>query len=313
MPYYNQRYLSELIKYDPLASDYLEEYNTYDTTGKSLQEQIGNREGVQSLSTRFSEKTTDHATNDQTAHSTDNITGNYQKHGDKILTTEQDRTEDVKEDITNNTLRTDNLTANSTSNTDTTTTENKNAHVHEVFSDLPQSKMTTTQTVAPDGTVTTTSTGYATTAKDSTSSETNKETGNSKVVGEIKNTGTVNTDSSSELNRHTTGTTDTEQKELWNENGDDTRNQTTDKSQKSVDQSMATADHQSSQKTIDQELYKNSSFGEQQNQSVGNNQRKGRMGISPANLIKAYRETFLNVDMEILRELEVLFMGVLKI
>lgn len=313
MPYYNQRYLSELIKYDPLASDYLEEYNTYDTAGKSLQEQIGNQEHLQKADNRFSEKTTGHVTNDQIAHMTDNIQGSYSKQGDRVITTNQDQTQNVKEQVNTNSLRTDNLQSETTSNTDTTNTQNKTGNSHEVFSDLPQAGITTTQTMAPDGTVTITSTGYATTTKDISYAENTKDVGNTKSDSLTKNTGTVNTDTDSNLNRDTTTNTDTEQKELWHENGNNTQDQINDRTQNTVDQSMGTADSQTVQKISDQQLSKNSAFGQQQNQSIGNNQRKGRMGISPATLMQLYRDTFLNIDMEIIRELEPLFMGVVKI
>ena len=39
----------------------------------------------------------------------------------------------------------------------------------------------------------------------------------------------------------------------------------------------------------------------------------GRNGVSPALLIKEFRETFLNIDMMIIGELEILFMGVYEL
>lgn len=159
MPYYNQLYVSTLIEYDPLATEFINA-TTKDVTRTKEKTEAGYAAAmsettgdVQSTNRDFTQKTgmeftTDYTSNiekhkvgAETIDSTDN--SDYQKQGDRTVDTTMVRIEDLNEDKTANTTTNRDLTRktdfeentqhqqNETHTEDTT--ENTKMEAHEDF------------------------------------------------------------------------------------------------------------------------------------------------------------------------------------
>ena len=128
MPYYNQMYISTLIEFDPLATEYISSTTKDEskTKGKldagyanSLSETTGD---VQATNRDLTQKTGLEHTTDYTSNKTANKNGtetidstdnsNYSKQGDRTVDTTMERTEDLNEDKTSNTKTVRDLTQN---------------------------------------------------------------------------------------------------------------------------------------------------------------------------------------------------------
>lgn len=159
MPYYNQLYQSELIKFDPLSTVYME--TSGDTKRKKYNENTNDYKQNNTLNASETYASNIDRSNTFKLEDTQDTTNNsnYQKSGD--------RTQDiVTNELTTNDLKTE---TNTVSDSDGTT--DTNGVKNTVFSDIPQAGITTTTTTAPDGTITTETTGYATTTTNESTNE----------------------------------------------------------------------------------------------------------------------------------------------
>ena len=352
MPYYNQMYKSELLEFDPLANNYQEALNKFMRESENASNSQNSGFSGESSTDVFSAN--QDTLQDYTQQGTHNqgIKGSYSKQGDseenstgtnlrtddlaenitETTHTDQLTTDDLKEQLDEtaktNTTTTNDLTESSKgtlkATTDTTNTTSKT----ETFSDIPQAGITTK--VLPDGTVETT--GYATTQTVSSEKSTGKQTVDQSTTGEVKNTGTVKVDGTSEA-KHTktnTGTIDvdidvtsTHQKlNTGTQNTDTTGNITKEWHESGSNTEDLDYSEGETTKTIgntkDDQTRKNERQGKTDNFNVSTGKEKeqnqtkttvkGR-SFSPSQLLKEFRSTFLNIDMLIIEELEPLFMG----
>lgn len=352
MPYYNQMYKSELLEFDPLANNYQEALNKFMRESENASNSQNSGFSGESSTDIFTAN--QDTLQDFTQQGTHNqgIKGSYSKQGDseenstgtnlrtdnlaenttETTHTDQLTTNDLKEQLDEtaktNTTTTNDLTESSKgtlkATTDTTNTTSKT----ETFSDIPQAGIITK--VLPDGTVETT--GYATTQTVSSEKTNGKQTVDQSTTGEVKNTGTVKVDGTSEA-KHTktnTGTIDididvtsTEQRlNSGTQNTDTTGNVTKEWHESGSNAEDLDYSEGETSKTIgntkDDQTRKNERQGKTDNFNVSTGKEKehnqtkttvkGR-SFSPSQLLKEFRSTFLNIDMLIIEELEPLFMG----
>lgn len=334
MPYYNKLYESELIEFDPLATEFFKQGTDYQRS-KSYESLSKNRGKRGETTGEVVSKNMDNVVGtkfEQTAN--EEASGDYRKQGDKGVETTSKKTEDLNqdktskntedftEDTTMSQVVTNDLHTHQVSNGERTGTTKKVGSQGTVFSDIPQAGVETTVVTAPDGSVTRTTKGYATTTTDVNSTETITETEKSKNDTTTDETGTVTTESTGKkTNANVTdyseevtndNVTDFTQQEgtEWHENGDDkhtgkyTNNEDTNvkgNSKEDSERNVAT-----NVKTGNTHTEK-SATGETSNEVLTG---KGRKGVNPSELIIKYRESLINIDMMVIGELETLFMGV---
>lgn len=334
MPYYNKLYESELIQFDPLATEFFREGTDYQRS-KDYQSVSKNRGKRGETIGEVVSKNMDNLVDTKFGQtSSEETSGDYRKQGDKSVDTTSKKTEDLTQDKTSK--NTDDFTENTTGNQLVTNdlhtkqvstgevkgTTKKVGSQDTVFSDIPQAGVETTVVTAPDGTVTRTTKGYATTTTNVDSTETINTTETSNSQTDTDQTGTVNTDTSgTKTNANVTdytekvtndNVTDFTQNEDtdWRESGDDkhsgtyTNNEDTNvkgNTKEDSERNVAT-----SVKTGNTHTEK-SVTGEAANEVLTG---KGRKGANPSELIIKYRESLINIDMMVIDELETLFMGV---
>lgn len=274
MPYFNQLYESEFLKFDPLSTDYFEEVSE-DVTNNI---KAGRRDNTRTQT----ETTGDRYTSLHSLDSSINVVGNVSDKGNINDT----------ENITSKSTQTNDLTTQVNSSSQGDGTQDTTGSRTKYFSDMPQTAITNTTTVNPDGSVTYSTNGYATTMETESTAQHDvthtEETGQSTST----NTGTIVTEGESDrtYGRTTTNTTD----------------ETNDRTQKDTQ-------HEDTQRNILNNLSfldnaVNSEATDETRKSK--NARKGRSGVSPSSLIQEYRNTFLNIDKQVIASLENLFMGV---
>lgn len=353
MPYYNKMYEAELIQFDPLATDYFEHRRedakhlaqenyvnstsiSQATTGDAYSENVDSKthmDGTGSSNTTTTGDTTGKETTKGTssANGSSTDTETIIKTGDKT----RDRTEkDTTTSTTTSSSSADtDVTTSSTSSqtSDGTTKQDTKASKGQVFSDLPQAKVTITGGSGTGGAGIGID-GYATTYtgdnETSTQNGTNKETTDTDTSGDSTTHGTSTGEST------TNGTLDVTEKitENWSENDKTTREGTTT-NEGSTTGSTDTTGHSSSTSNTTTKSTEDTTANQKQDsiRTVDDNRRQdsgsvnvgetaekstllftelGRRGQAPADLIQRYRDTLINVDMLVIDELEPLFMQI---
>lgn len=346
MPYYNQLYKSELLEYNPLATEFYSETNSLSKEAKKAVE-------------NYIKKIAEESTGDNYSGSKrENLNEDTKRDASGTETNKAIRTDKLKEVTvsaeTNSNTRTDNLTEsvestssstkNSDATNDSTTTnalkttnssENSGSGTSKTsgskvtgFSDIPQAGYETTVTENADGSVTTTSKGYLTTRTTESTNEQNATTTKETGTATTDNTGTVTvkselkqkdeiseTNSSTKTNTGTVENAGSADKTVTKDNTGTQNN----------DSDGATTETETGSKTNKNNIYEDTQrnvFVSSKNVGENAEQEKrhekengelfaeGRRGISPADLIRKYREIIQNVDMMIVDELNDLFMGV---
>lgn len=346
MPYYNQLYKSELLEYNPLATEFYSETNSLSKEAKKAVE-------------NYIKKIAEESTGDNYSGSKrENLNEDTKRDASGTETNKATRTDKLKEVSvtaeTNSNTRTDNLTEsvestsgstkNSDATNDSTTTnalkttnssENSGSGTSKTsgskvtgFSDIPQAGYETTVTENADGSVTTTSKGYLTTRTTESTNEQNATTTKETGKATTDNTGTVTvksglkqkdeiseTNSSTKTNTGTVENAGSADKTVTKDNTGTQNN----------DSDGATTETETGSKTNKNNIYEDTQrnvFVSSKNVGENAEQEKrhekengelfaeGRRGISPADLIRKYREIIQNVDMMIIDELNDLFMGV---
>ena len=294
MPYYNQLYASELIRFDPLASFAYEETsrngrehtNTIDSKGTQTER---GTEGDVFTRTNDDKNIFDSSLkNEQIGH------GEYRKMGENH--------EALHEEITSNTLTTNDLeTENDTENNGEGTSDT-NGSKSSVFSDIPQAGIESSVIVHPDGSTEYQTNGYATTTTNENTVEHNETTTHETGHSVTTNTGTVNVDGKSDR-QQTTNTN-------WTENGDNDNTVNFSETQNQNTYGLTKEDTERNIARNNDSWYNRNEENKFFENIQANILRSGRQGTSPSQLLNEFRSTFLNIDMLILGELEKLFMEV---
>lgn len=346
MPYYNQLYKSELLEYNPLATEFYSETNSLSKEAKKAVENYIKKIAEESTGDNYSGSKRENL-NEDTKRDASGTETNKAIRTDKLKevtvtdeTNSNTRTDDLTEavettssstknsDATNNSTTTNALkTTNSSENSGSGTSKTSGSKVTG-FSDIPQAGYETSVTENADGSVTTTSKGYlatrttestyeqnATTTKE-TGKATTDNTGTVTVKSELKQKDEISeTNSSTKTNTGTVENAGSVDKTVTKDNTGTQNN----------DSDGATTETETGSKTNKNNIYEDTQrnvFVSSKNVGENAEQEKrhekengelfaeGRRGISPADLIRKYREIIQNVDMMIIDELNDLFMEV---
>lgn len=310
MPYYNKLYESELMSYDPLATEYISRQRDDELNVSRETEEVGKRKVGETTGQVFTGSTDAKNIGNLKGSHEQTVKGDYTKHGDDIKERDLTKNEVLNEKITNNTLTTNDLRG--TSNTETDTTANKQATLtkNTTFSDLPQANISTTITRAADGGLAINSNGYATTTTNETTNSQEDATEHGTSDNTTTSTGTVDVDGTSNRDQ-TIDTTEHETiKDLWNENGNDTNVTNFTETQNTDDYTLTKEDTETNIARNEKSTNVNKSKQTEAELSSQVESSKGRSGVDPSSLIVSYRESLINIDLMIIADLESLFMGV---
>lgn len=329
MPYYNQLYESELFDFNPLDTSDIREYtkdsrtqyesgrNRSSDVGKSSRDNASDTGATHKLETIFGEKTVSDTINHETGNEVTH--GEYLKQGDKTNDNKASTEQKILEDTTSHSLTTNDLQTDVEGESHSTGTTDTTGSKTTAFSDLPQANLNGEASGDPDD-PDRYNWDYLTTLTHENTVEHSETTADQTTESHTTNTGTVEVDG--DTHRESTSHTDSAEllKELWHENGtEDGTKDTTDDFTSNVtgttDQNTNTYTRDTS-KTFANEKYheRNDAMGEfdnsQSNRGKNFRRQAGRSGFSPSILLRDYRNILLNVDMEIINQLEPLFMSI---
>lgn len=306
MPYYNKLYNSELSNFDPFQTDFYSEATNSYTSAQKLLEQIIKNAASETTGDRLAKQFGNSEEYSET--SGQDVTGNTSSNGTSVTDTTTSNTEDETTNTTSNSTR--DLTQNTTTEEEAHgtgenhTTGNKQTN----FSDDPQTQLTTTTTIAPDGTTTIVSEGYLTTQTTETTSQNDNTTTDQNSNGETDTTANEKIDSTQNTTRDLKADGTSNSETTTHNSGTSSSN-----TKGNRETSSSRSDNEDSQRNIDRNsnAYE-THFDKDVNESAmkGDKRFMGRRGYSPSQLLQQYRETFLNIDMMIIADLEKLFMGV---
>lgn len=346
MPYYNQLYKTQFFEFDPLETEYENSYNKGEESHTTKRFYDEGRKTGETTGDVFTSNRDNIAASKHVGHNDETIDNTYSKQGDRTIDVVGKTTEDLTENTTSHSTRTDNLqeqiNENIQTNTlttndlaDNTVTESEGTGQTKTsgtktttFSDIPQAGVTTTTTVSPDGSVTTETTGYATTITNENTNENSNSETTAKSTTNATHTGTVNVDGDSDRTMTTTntGTQDNDgtgskindntidktenTKELWHESGNS--NDTSDYNETNDTNTTENEKIDSERNVARNELVNIDRKETEKNmqESKIKTHNRGRKGFSPSELVQKYRDIILNIDMQIINELDTLFMGV---
>lgn len=346
MPYYNRLYKSELLEYNPLATEFYRETNSLSKEAKKAVENYIKKIAEESTGDNYSGSKRENL-NEDTKRDASGTETNKATRTDKLKevavtaeTNSNTRTDDLTEAVettngstknsvatndstTTNALKTTNSSENSGSGTSKT-----NGNKVTGFSDIPQAGYETTVTENADGSVTTTSKGYLTTRTTESTNEQNATTTKETGKATTDNTGTVTvksemkqkdeiseTNSSTKTNTGTVENAGSIDKTVTKDNTG-TQNNDSDGTMTETETGSKTNKNNIYEDTQRNVFVSSKNVGENAEQEKRHEKEngelfaEGRRGISPADLIRKYREIIQNVDMMIIDELNDLFMGV---
>lgn len=346
MPYYNQLYKSELLEYNPLATEFYSETNSLSKEAKKAVENYIKKIAEESTGDNYSGSKRENL-NEDTKRDASGTETNKATRTDKLKevavtaeTNSNTRTDDLTEavettsgstknsDATNDSTTTNALkTTNSSENSGSGTSKTSGSKVTG-FSDIPQAGYETTVTENADGSVTTTSKGYLTTRTTESTNEQNATTTKETGKATTDNTGTVTvkselkqkdeiaeTNSSTKTNTGTVENAGSVDKTVTKDNTG-TQNNDSDGTMTETETGSKTNKNNIYEDTQRNVFVSSKNVGENAEQEKRHEKEngelfaEGRRGISPADLIRKYREIIQNVDMMIIDELNDLFMGV---
>lgn len=348
MPYYNKLYESELLEFNPLYDVDYKKTGTRDgqKTGSETGESLvnGNVKTTGTVTDDKIENKTDAMTgnvkDENTADKTNTMTGTVADSSNNIKTDKMtgtvlednesfndDRTTGtIKDEGANESLRTDNLQNTSTDGGTegvATSTANKNDH-WDYFNDTPQGSvqnladltyLTNARHITDDGTG---STSNQTTTFGKTNTGTN--TGTVKNEGSDENTRTYNTDEKNTSTDENTKTYDT--LNTMTDDGEAIKTYDTKNSETGSGESTKTYDTLNTVDGTGQDIKTYDTDVDKSEKGVTNKQTDlnttedyaehvvGKIaGKSYTQLLMEFRESFLNIDMLIIRDLNDLFFG----
>ena len=348
MPYYNQLYESELLKFNPFYDvDYTKTGNragentgneNITTTTDTDNKMTGtvNDQGTNTLTDRMTGTITDEGTNNLI----DAMTGTVTDEGTNTLTDSMTGT--VTDDANNNSTdkmtgtitddrdidstRTDNLAqAETNGGSDTKQGSNANKNDHwDYYSDTPQGTvanlenltyLTNARHITDDGNG---STSNETTSYGKTVNTTN--TGTQKTITDDDNTrtfDTTNTHNESDMNERTYDTTNTkngtnDNERTYNTTNTKTGTDTNEKTYNTTDTKNGTDSNTKTYNTLNEIDSEGTSAKTTKLNSLEDYAEHvvGKMGgVSYSKMLKEFRDTFLNIDRMIIRDLSDLFFG----
>lgn len=310
MPYYNQMYESQLIEFDPMATEYFRQGT--DITRHKDDENISRFKDKHSETNgEVFSKNIDETQDTGFEHKTSETgTGNYGKSGDSEDNKTINRAEELREKTTSENTETTDMNVKGTSKTVNDGTSSTTSSQNTTFSDIPQAGIETTRVIAPDGTITETTKGYATTTTNVAGSSKTTTHNQEDVNTNTDTTGTVENDGSGTKNNDNQIDTTEKDTGVWSEQGKNTNTTTTDTTESTGTKGNTKEDYErniATERKNTGDKKENTRSDEKTNEMLTS---KGRRGQVPAELIMKYRESFINVDMMIIDELETLFMGV---
>ena len=325
MPYYNQRYESALIKFNPLYDTDLT--TTNNKTGTGQIDDVGHntgkgnttREGdTTTQTTKHGVGTTDETHNDTTDETFEDtkkdIFGETRK-GTGNATTDGNTTDNNKQDVTEDT--TNKETRDLTTDTKDTGKETKVSsgtnHSQDLYSDTPQGAIRFGD-VDED-------LEYLTNARIIDGRDSNNTTTDNTDTGNEKQTGTV----TREIDGTTTTTQDnkgTSHSETDTTTNEETNNQrdTTDNSTKNIENNGGkNIQNENTETTDGTEHFSENGTSATEGYNTNNRTMKStedyilhvagkQAGVSYSKMLMEFRDTFINIDMEIIRDLAELFM-----
>lgn len=310
MPYYNQLYESEMLKFNPLYTTYLINSESSWDNESNFGESIDKTDRSIGRSDIYANKSTGDAKGTVTYGEKENISSDYKKDGWKTVNETENRTEDLQENITANSLTTNDLTENTKGQVTTDTNSKENSSSVENFSDIPQAGIETTRTILPDGTIQEETHGYLTTQTQKSANTNTTTHSDSDSESTTTNTGTVNIDSTSNKTNDNTINTNRDTDEKWGEAGSNTSERTNNQDTQTTDIFTNTDDNQRNIQENEESFGKNAFGNEREKNGTRYVETAGRAGNNPAELIRSYREILLNIDMQVINALEPLFMGI---
>lgn len=302
MPYYNQLYHSERIKYNPLnTNDYTDTFEEY-----LKREEYGTGTGGETSAEQRDDVYSGIERGKSNEKTDGTLTDNFGKTENRIIkdTTVDDRTTD--DSRTTNIKSTNTKTNNLTDTTDTERDENlkKNTTDNQQYWDLPQTHSAGTDA----GGNTIYSNGAPTTATSNTGNQTDVNNITENVVA--KHTGTVTDDGeSTEVMADKIVMKDTTVKDRSDNSTEGgstahiTDNTVNTSDEKTNDSSALSRNKSSS-------TYANENAHKLNDEHKTTKHTEGRQMMSPARLIREFRQNFLNIDMLVIDELNDLFMEV---
>lgn len=330
MPYYNKVYESELIRFDPLATDFTRESRQTDRAHEEKNDTLGQVKEAQTTGDVYSgyedrknvanaSGTADELTHGET---TANAIGTATtaKDGTGTKDTTQNTTDDTVNHGTTTSATTNNLTTATDTENDGSGTNDTHGVKSSVFSDMPQSSVTVNVSMGSSGSGTASVDGYATTATTENTAQHDDTTTHQTSNSVTKNTGTVDVAGSADSTTKSTGNQTGNEKTSWTENdktnttddqtgtSDTTANRKT--TETSDDYTVTNASNErniANNRDLDTAQFQERKRLENEAETV---ELKGRRGISPSQLIQQYRDSLVNVDMLVIRELSSLFMEV---
>lgn len=283
MPYYNQLYKSELIKFDPMMNHALE------TNGRSVENLI---RSANTSDSEVAKILSNFAKSNKGISNTGTIEGIDRTENEVYNRT---YTEDVGTTETENTNtdrnRTDDIKRNGETHTTLEETQTTSGDKTRLYSDTPQravsgdideTYLTNYTHDTDDTTVTTNNT------TDTTMTETTNETEDE----------TTNTERTLDRDVHTAGSINDNREKTTNQN----RNLNTTTNNSGFEQSSDDRNESRGKQTAENE--------ESTNDKGEYTLVKGFMNMTPSSLLQAFRETFLNIDEQIINDLSTNFMEV---
>lgn len=313
MPYYNQLYASELLKIEPLYDRFMEE-QTGETRNRKRNRGVSERRDSNILK-EMAESIKRLAESDSNFTGNENIIGNEKwNENRKISTTEvtdQDTTENTTQkvefdqtvDESKKEVMEDKVVGEKISDNTTNTTTNNTRR----YSDTPQahineSDMTIEQQYLTNYTRDNGSTNTTYHGTENINNTENKTT---------DTTDTTTTSSQEDTTKDIKGTNDITKtiNTIDDVNGNKDKTQTTDQKEDTVSKSK---EHDFSNGSEETKLNQLSYLDEKENENEGVDRKTGIKGftVSQSELLLAYRETFINVDQMIIKELVENFMGI---
>lgn len=313
MPYYNQLYKSELLKLEPLYNHMLEMSGDTDKIRNRDRMEVGRREADTLRQLTRAIKDAVSALENSTGTSDDTTTGTWSenkngtentdttKNVDTTSLTTNDLNKETKQDTAEKMVDSAESERKTDSSSETTTNATKR------YSDTPQGQISTSGVQIENAYLTnyTRENSDSTTTANATENATSSETKDTTigVTGTEKNSGTVDVKGTEKEvgSKDVSYSEDKEgqSKDIGNTTTTDEtkRTQTTDTFSTETDRTNTNDLHSENVEEKEKELEKTK------------NHAKG-FTVSQAELLEAYRRTFLNIDEMIVESLGHLFMGV---
>ncbi len=325
MPYYNQRYESTLIKFNPLHDTDLTTTNNKTGTGQVDDVGHSTRDGK---TTRAGDNTTDttkhgvgtsnethNDTTDETHADTTKDVFNEVREGKGNTTvdgrTTENNTQNVTEDTTNKETR--DLNTDTTETTKETQVKSGTSHSQDLYSDTPQGAIRfgdveedleyLSNARIIDGKTS------ENTTTDTTRTGNEKQTGtvtndiNGTTVTTQDNEGTQHSDTNVTTNEKTNNTrdiTNNGNKNIENNGGKDISNENTE--------TINTVENFNENGTSNLEGFNTNNRTMKSTEDYILHVAGKQSGASYSKMLNEFRETFINIDMEIIRDLAQLFM-----